>query len=323
MKKTDQYLGEYLSYIISERGHSINTAKAYKVDIEQFIQIASSKENIHPAMLSEEMVLIWLQIMQGSGLSPASICRKLAALHSFSKYLMVTGTRPDDFMAGIPSPRRPRSLPHVLSMSKMRRLLNGRDAAHIATIRDRAVCELLYATGMRVSELCSLKIGDVDLEDRMVRCWGKGGKERMIPIASSTCAIIINYLTLRKELPSVPVENGKGSHYRLDRKQFTSAEAASPLLFPNRKGGIISRTQIRNIVMQSAAKAGLPDHVSPHMLRHSFATHLLTNGADLRVIQEMLGHSQVSTTEIYTHVSQVRLKEVYRNSHPRATRDGH
>ncbi len=319
MKSTEQYLTEYLSYIISERGHSINTANAYKVDIEQFLQTASARQSIDPGMLSEEMVLRWILIMQSNGLSPSSICRKLAALNSFSKYLMVNGTRRDDFMEGISSPRRPRSLPHVLSMSKMKRLLNGR-AAQAATIRDRAVCELLYATGMRVSELCTLKIGDVDLEDRTVHCWGKGGKERMVPIANSTCDIIRSYLTLRKELPTSSIIHGKRAHIRLDRKQFTKAEAASSFLFPNRKGEQISRTQIRNIVIQAAAKAALPDHVSPHMLRHSFATHLLTNGADLRVIQEMLGHSQVSTTEIYTHVSQVRLKEVYRSTHPRATR---
>jgi integrase/recombinase XerD len=273
----------------------------------------------------ETHVLAWIAQLMEQGAAESSIARKLGALHTFAKYLVIEGVRKDDFMAGIPGRKRPKRLPRTLSVTKVKRLLNQPDPSDPRSLRDKAVCELLYATGLRVSELCALAIDDLDLEGHTVRCFGKGRKERIVPVGQVACDYVALYLQQRKRIVQAGGQTTgaitrkvAGKRLRTRERGPTPEEAASPFLFPNRRGGIITRAEIRRIVRSTAEKADLQERVSPHVLRHSFATHLLAHGADLRTIQEMLGHSQITTTEIYTQVSNERLKDVYRKSHPRA-----
>jgi integrase/recombinase XerD len=324
------HLERFQTYILAERGLSPNTAKGYRSDIEQFVMVAMQRGARHVEDFIESHVLAWIAQLMEQGAAENSIARKLGALHTFAKYLVIEDVRKDDFMAGIPGRKRPKRLPRTLSMVKIKRLLSQPDPADPRSLRDKAVCELLYATGLRVSELCGLTIDDLDLEAQTVRCYGKGRKERIVPVGKVACDYAALYLEQRKliakkaETSPAASKSGRGrSMAKIPRPRNagrgpTPEEARSPFLFPARRGGQITRAEIRKIVKENAEKAQIEERVSPHVLRHSFASHLLAHGADLRTIQEMLGHSQISTTEIYTHVTNDRLKDIYKKSHPRA-----
>jgi integrase/recombinase XerD len=327
MPDIQTHLERFLTYILAERGLALNTARGYRVDIEQFVLVAMQRGARQVEDFLESHVLAWIAQLVAQGASESSIARKMGALHSFAKYLVIDGVRKDDFMAGIPGRKRPRRLPRTLSMAKVKRLLSQPDPADPRSLRDKAVCEMLYATGLRVSELCALTIDDLDLEGHVVRCYGKGRKERLVPVGKVACDYVALYLEQRKQIVRAAAAGegaavgGPAGRLRRPRGRNqgpTMEEARSPYLFPNRRGGMSSRGQIRKIVVDNAARANLEERVSPHVLRHSFATHLLARGADLRTIQELLGHTQITTTEIYTQVSNERLKEVYRKAHPRA-----
>ncbi len=318
MEEIQPCIERFVQYILTERGHSPNTARGYKTDLEQFLPVALGRGARTVEDLTATQALAWISRMVQAGLSESSISRKLGALHSFARFLVLEELRKDDFMASVPGRKRPRRLPRALSVNRMRKMLHQSDPADVRSLRNKTVCELLYATGLRVSELCALTVDDLDLQNRTLRCFGKGGKERMLPVGQVACDCAALYLQQRKERKNAPVPAGSKNSRPGRKKQLTLKEAQSPFLFPNRSGGRISRAQIRNIVVSSAARANLPERVSPHMLRHSFATHLLEGGADLRAIQEMLGHSQITTTEVYTQVSKSRLKDVYKKAHPRA-----
>jgi integrase/recombinase XerD len=320
-------LARYVTYLESERGVSPNTVRAYRLDVEDFLLVAMQRGAREPDDLLESHALAYIAQLDGKGAADATITRKIGSLHSFAKFLVIDDTRKDDFMAAIRGRKKPRHLPRTLSVSKVKRLLGQPDPGHPRSLRDKAVCELLYATGLRVSELCGLSIDDLDLDGGSVKCYGKGRRERMVPVGKVACEYVALYLDQRKMLvkaaekgldaprPAPPKKRGRP--VRRDEGP-TLAEAKSSYLFPNRKGSPLSRHAVRTIVKQNAVKANLEENVTPHVLRHSFATHLLAHGADLRTIQELLGHKTITSTEIYTHVTNERLKDVYKKCHPRA-----
>ncbi len=298
---------------------------AYKTDMEQFLLTALQRGVRQSEDLLEGHVLAYVAQLQDRGICENSIARKMGTVHSFSKFLVIEGVRKDDFMAGMEGRKRTRRLPHTLSIAKVKRLLHQPDPSNPRSLRDKAVCEMLYATGLRVSEFTGLTIDDLDLDGMTVRCFGKGRKERIVPVGKVACDYVTLYLDQRKRLAAgaapepattlLPKRRGR----RADRDLPPSVEEArSPFLFPGKDGGRIPREAIRHIVKLFAEQADLEENVTPHVLRHSFASHLLAQGADLRTIQELLGHSAITTTEIYTHVTNDRLKDVYRKAHPRA-----
>jgi len=242
----------------------------------------------------------YLAELRAQGLAPATIARRAAALRSFFRHQTLLGLRGDNPAAELELPRRIRRLPRTLSPAEAERLVEAAAGTQPRDLRDRALAELLYGAGLRVSEAVSLERGGVDLERRLVRCVGKGGKERVVPIGRHAAEALRRYLAHGRPF--------------LDRRH-------RPELFLNAKGGPLTRAGAFLILRRLAARAGLePERIHPHLLRHSFATHLLEGGADLRSVQEMLGHADLATTELYTHVSDRRRRELYFRAHPHARR---
>ena len=241
-------------------------------------------------------------VSQGNGKPPAStatIHRKAACLRSFYRHLRREGVRDSDPTAALSAPRRGRKLPHVLTRDEVNRLLSQPHGSEPAALRDRALLETMYACGLRASETIGLELRDIDLEEQVLRARGKGSKERVVPIGRKA----VEALRLYIERGRPRLVNGR----------------PEPHVFVNFRGGALTRQGLYKIVRRHALRAGLADRMSPHTLRHTFATHLLSGGCDLRSVQEMLGHADVSTTQLYTHLSSQRLKDVYFKAHPRAT----
>jgi len=242
----------------------------------------------------------WLAAMRADGLAPSTVARRVSAVRSYFRHLILIGTRADNPAAGLQLPRRGRRLPRALSPAETERLIEAAVGTTPRTRRDRALVELLYGAGLRVSEAVGLDRSAVDVEERIVRVLGKGGKERLVPLGRPAAEAVRRYLALGRP--------------HLDRRY-------RPELFLNARGGPLTRAGAFLILRKLAGKAGLePERVHPHLLRHSFATHLLEGGADLRSVQEMLGHADLGTTERYTHVSDRRRREVYFQAHPHARR---
>ena len=254
-----------------------------------------------PATASAEQVEAWLADLRARGQAPSSVARRAAAARSFYRHLVALGQRADNPAAEVDLPRRRRRLPRSLSLGEVERLIDAANGTTPRSLRDRALVELLYGAGLRVSEAVGLERGGVDLEARTVRCVGKGDKERVVPLGTQAVEALRRYLA-------------RGRPY-LDRRHL-------PELFLNAQGGPLTRGGAFLILRRLAAEAGLdPDRIHPHLLRHSFATHLLEGGADLRSVQEMLGHADLGTTELYTHVSDRRRRETYFKAHPHARRN--
>jgi integrase/recombinase XerD len=253
-----------------------------------------------PATAGTEQLEGWLADLRARGQAPASIARRAAAARSFYRHLVALGLRADNPAADIDLPRRRTRLPRTLSLSEVERLIDAANGVSPRSLRDRALVELMYGAGLRVGEAVGLERGGVDLENRLVRCVGKGDKERIVPLGRQAVEALRRYLA-------------RGRPY-LDRRHRKE-------LFLNAQGGALTRAGAFLILKRLAAKAGLdPQRVHPHLLRHSFATHLLEGGADLRSVQEMLGHADLSTTELYTHVSDRRRRDTYFSAHPHARR---
>jgi integrase/recombinase XerD len=253
-----------------------------------------------PATASAEQVEAWLADLRARGQAPSSIARRAAAARSFYRHLVALGQRADNPAAEVDLPRRRRRLPRSLSLGEVERLIDAANGTTPRSLRDRALVELLYGAGLRVSEAVGLERGGVDLDGRTVRCVGKGDKERVVPLGVQAVEALRRYLA-------------RGRPY-LDRRHH-------PQLFLNAQGGGLTRGGAFLILRRLAATAGLePERIHPHLLRHSFATHLLEGGADLRSVQEMLGHADLGTTELYTHVSDRRRRETYFSAHPHARR---
>jgi len=294
----DEAVQGFLDYLSIERGLSLNTIAAYGRDLSQFAQFARDKGISQVKDLKEGTLQSFLEGLREGGMSPNSIGRKISAIRTFCKFAYREGYITHDFTANTDGVKGIKRLPSVLSIAEIVDLLSKPDAMHPAGARDKAMLETLYATGLRVSELINLRLTDVNADVGFVRCIGKGSKERIIPIGK----VAIEYL----------------KRYLVNGRQEFARSGSSEYLFLTNRGRRMSRVGFWKLIKRYAAKAGITKHITPHTLRHSFATHLLEGGADLRSIQEMLGHADIATTQIYTHVSREKLKKVYRDSHPRA-----
>src|SRR4051812_34956274 len=292
---------DFLAYLEFERGLSRNTLEAYRSDLLQFGRFLEERGTT-PVDASSADVADWLAALAaGNGrapASPATIHRKAACLRSFYRHLRREGVLDTDPTATISGPRRGRRLPKVLTREEVAKLLDQPRGTEPSALRDRALLELMYACGLRASEAVDLDVNDVDLENAVLKARGKGSKERMVPIGSAAIPAGVAYL-----------QRGRPGLVGLRHEKR---------LFVNHRGQGLTRQGLYKIVQRHAKSAGLADKMSPHTLRHTFATHLLAGGCDLRAVQEMLGHADIATTQLYTHLSTDRLKDVYFEAHPRA-----
>jgi integrase/recombinase XerD len=285
----------FLSYLRVEKGLSQNTLVAYENDLQKLSRFAKDRGK-DLLSLEREDVKEFIKHLHESGLEAKSIGRTLVTVRNLYKFLLLDGYLKRDPSVNIETPKSWQSLPKFLIREEVERLLESPDTTTQNGLRDKAMLEVLYATGVRVSELVALKINDLNLDLGLLTTLGKGSKERTIPVGKSAVGWIIKYLPLRHKL---------------------LGNQTSPYLFITAKGQAITRQGFWKIIVDYGDKAKI-GHITPHLLRHSFATHLLENGADLRSVQIMLGHSDISTTQIYTHVTNERLKEIYKKFHPRA-----
>lgn len=300
MKKTslppEEARRRFLEYLTVERGLASNTISSYAGDLETFIAFVKRQRLPWPG-LKEEDLISYVHHESRTGLSARSLARKISALKSFFKFLVLDGTFKANAAARLTSPSTWRTLPRVLTLEEVEKLLLAPDLNKPNGLRDRAMLEVMYSSGLRVSELTNLRLEEINLSDGFIICSGKGNKERIVPLGRTARQFVGRYL---KEVRPV---------YAAD---------SVPILFLTRLGRKFTRQAVWKILRKYAAKIGLDQKVYPHILRHSFATHLLDRGADLRSVQLMLGHSQITTTQIYTHVTGKRLRRVYDRFHPRA-----
>jgi len=296
---------DFLAYLEFERGLSRNTLEAYRTDL---LQLGGHlrRRGVDPAAATHEDLSTFLaDLAAGSeerpAVSPATLQRKTACLRSFYRHLRREGVIEHDPTAELRAPRKSQKLPQVLTRGEVAKLLSMPRGTSPAALRDRALLELMYACGLRASEAIDLEVGDLDLRVAVLRARGKGSKERLVPVGREAVAAVRAYL-----------ERGRPALVGLRDERH---------LFLNQRGSGLTRQGLYKIVRRHALTAGLADRMSPHTLRHTFATHLLAGGCDLRSVQEMLGHADVSTTQLYTHLSSERLKDVYFRAHPRARTD--
>jgi integrase/recombinase XerD len=299
-------IDRFLDHLTVERGLSPNTIVAYRRDLHRYARYLGRRE-IHDVMaVDAEIVSAFVADLSssthgdGRPFRATSVVRALSSVRSFHRFLLREGMADTDPTDGVFRPRTPRSLPRPLSVEDVERLLAAPRPAEAKGLRDRAVLETMYGAGLRVSELVGLDVDDVDLEDGSVRVLGKGGKERDVPIGRYAREAIAAYLSRAR--PSLATPRSRSA------------------LFLNQRGGRLTRQACWNAIREHAAAAGIDKRVTPHSLRHSFATHLLEGGADVRVVQELLGHASVATTQVYTLVTKEHLREVYFTAHPRARR---
>jgi integrase/recombinase XerD len=295
----------WLNHLDVERGVAANTLKSYRRDLARYAAYLAAQGIHDPAAISEAHVSEFLATLrEGTGdhppLAASSAARTLVAVRGFHRFLVLEGDLPTDPASAVSPPQPPARLPKAISIEDVERLLVAASLGDTpASLRDRALLEVLYGTGARISEAVGLDVDDIDTEEGVVRLFGKGSKERIVPLGSYAAQAIGAYLVRGR--PTFAVQ-GKGT----------------PAVFLNQRGSRLSRQSAWSVMRAAAERADLGGHLSPHTLRHSFATHLLDGGADVRVVQELLGHASVTTTQIYTLVTVQRLREVYAQSHPRA-----
>ena len=289
----------YEEYLALERGLSENSILAYMRDIRQFAKLIEINESLtNPALINITHVEGYLSYLFDNGLAKNSQARKLSGVRSFCKFLRIEGIMDINPIELIEGPRPERKLPDVLTVEEIERLISSIDMSRKEGVRNKAMLEVLYSCGLRVSELTSLKISRVDLIDGLIRVVGKGNKERLLPLGSRSRIYLDNYL--------------------LSSRLGFITKTKSSFVFVSRNGNQLTRAMVNIILNKWVHISGLRKSVSPHKLRHSFATHLLEGGADLRFVQALLGHSDISTTQIYTHLDKHHLKEVYKTHHPRS-----
>jgi integrase/recombinase XerD len=291
-------LESYLDHISLERGLSINTRKAYRDDLEQFLAWLDQKGVTSLNQVSRKQVLDHLMTMKAKGLSTNSISRHLVSIKVFFRFLQQEGMLDRNVTDTMDSPKLWKILPDTLSEKEVDRLLRAPDMRKPLGVRDRAILEIFYASGLRVSELANLQLPDLHIDDGYLRVIGKGRKERVIPVARDSANILECYLN--------------------EIRPMLCADPRLQHVFVSRRGTALSRKTLWRMIKNYTTAAGIMKNVTPHTLRHSFASHLLQNGAPLRVIQEMLGHADIATTQIYTHVNPERLKSIHQQFHPRA-----
>lgn len=308
----------FATYLADERRFSERTVTAYVSDLERFMAFWESEFGEGPAAktplskIDTLAVRSHLASLHRANLGNRSIARHLSTLRSFFRWACREGKLEMNPAKGLPAPKTPRTLPRALTLADTNTLLETEDEAAFPE-RERALFELLYATGLRVSEASGLDLDDVDLSARMLRARGKGRKERIVPFGEEAEAALREYLPARSERRRSRVGAGRALTPAL-----SPGEREGDPLFVNARGGRLTTRSMARVLKRRLRAAGLPDEISPHALRHTFATHLLQAGADLRAIQELLGHSSLSTTQKYTHLDAAKLKDVYRRAHPRA-----
>ena len=290
----------FMTHVRVEKGLSANTVAAYRRDLEKFAEFARKRKLTVETVRRDDLVDFLAELYR-QNLESRTVARELVTLRNFFRFAQTQGIVPEDPSMNLESPKIRRHLPGYLRLEEVEKLLEQPDAKTPIGMRDRAMLEVLYSTGLRVSELTSLGVADVDAKVGCVRCIGKGDKERIVPVGKKAIGIVERYL--RDGRPAL-LRNAKGG--------------GGPALFVNRRGVALSRVGVWKILSAYGRRAGLRVALTPHMLRHSFATHLLERGADLRSVQLMLGHADISTTQIYTHVVEERLKQIYKAHHPRA-----
>jgi integrase/recombinase XerD len=285
------WIDRYLHYLQIEKGCSSNTIDAYRYDLNLYAEHLGST-----GVLQAEAAHVsgFIKFMYGRNLKPRSAARALAAVRGFHRFLILERETSIDPTATVDAPKWWKPLPNVLTVDEVDRLLAAPDLTAPSGIRDKAMLEVVYATGLRVSELVGLKMDGLNLDSAFVRCVGKGDKERVVPLGAPAAEAVAMYL------------------------RYARPRVASELVFLSDRGRPLTKEHFEVTVRKYGAKVGIHKKITPHVLRHSFATHLLERGADLRAVQMMLGHADISTTEIYTHVAKERLKEVYKAFHPRA-----
>lgn len=290
LSSSKYYIDKFLTFLFYERGYSTNTLSSYKLDLVELSEFISEKGH-SLITATKELIVEFINRLSEKGLSNNSIIRKLASIRTFYKYLLSEGIIEEDLVSFLDTPKKEKKIPKVLFEEQINLLLEQPLLKEKRYARERAILELLYSCGLRVSEIVNLTLNDINLTEGFIRVKGKGNKERIVPLGSKAISAIKEYLSQRRNIKE-------------------------KRLFLNNRNKGLSRQSIWIIVKQFAKNVGLD--ISPHTLRHSFATHLLDNGADLRAVQELLGHSSISTTQIYTHVSTKRLKEEFQMAHPRA-----
>jgi len=296
----EQLVDSYLLHLEVERGLARNTLDSYRRDLTKFVSYLRRHGVIGLEQVDRREIMSFMEGLHNSGRAAATISRNLAAIRSFYGFLSQENLVVKNPSTELDSPKIPKRLPQILTISQINTLLEQPDGITAGGIRDKAMLELLYATGIRVSELVDLNTLDINLEMGFLRCLGKGTKERIVPMGKTAISCIYTYL-----------EKGRGKLIRDSHEQA---------VFVNIHGRRLTRQGFWKILKKYVRQAGFEDDITPHTLRHSFATHLLENGAGLRSVQEMLGHSDISTTQIYTQVTANRLRDVYQKFHPRAKR---
>jgi len=291
-------ISSFLTHVKVEKGLSLNTVSAYRRDLAKF-DVFAQKRKLALEGVSRDDLVDFLAGLYRLNLESRTVARHLVTLRNFFRFAQTQELITADPSINLESPKIRRSLPGYLRLGEVERLLAQPDSSTALGLRDRAMLEVLYSTGLRVSELIGLRVSDLDSKVGCVRCIGKGDKERIVPVGRKALSMVDKYL-------------------REARPQLLGKLRGSPTLFVNRRGGSLSRVGVWKILSAYGRRAGLRVSLTPHMLRHSFATHLLERGADLRSVQLMLGHADISTTQIYTHVVEERLKQIYKAHHPRA-----
>lgn len=296
--RIDDYLSDFLRFLAIDKGLSQNTIANYELDLKKFFRFCQIQNMDLLSQIDTDLVRLFIASLNKAGYAASTAARILSSLRAFFHFLTVEGVVSKNPMALIESPKKARTLPHSLSMAEVEAILAAPNTDTKFGIRDRAMFETLYATGLRVSELANLSLGDLHLDLGFIQTLGKGNKERMVPLGEEAVFWIEKYLDQVRDgwLP----------------------KAGSDYLFLTQRGKAFTRQGIWKTLNKYVSLAGIQKKVSPHVLRHSFATHILENGADLRLVQELLGHENISTTQIYTHISHYRLQEVYRKSFPGA-----
>jgi len=292
----EQYLDPYLNCLLVERGLSANTIEAYSRDLSRYLDFLERQKVGEANQVTPALVLRFLAHLKEAGLSPRSRARTLASLRMFHKFLLAEGLATANPTSRVEAPKSFNALPHTLSPGEVERLLASPKGEESLALRDRAMLELLYATGLRVSELIGLQLGSLQIDVGYLSAFGKRSKERIVPVGEAAIEELRRYLSQSR--PFLDKEGGR-------------------FLFLNRQGRGLTRQGFWKIIKRRAREAGISKNITPHTLRHSFATHLLENGADLRSVQAMLGHADISTTQIYTHVTRERLRKIHQQHHPR------
>ena len=290
-------LDRFGDFLTLEQGTSPRTLEAYRRDVERLARYALTRGASSPVDVTSRLLREFVYHLKDVGLAPSSIRRNISAVRTYFRFLLADGVVTRDPSERIETPKRWRTLPEVLTVDEVTRLLAAPTLDDPLAFRDRAMLELAYGAGLRVSEWITLGVRDLLLEEKLVRVFGKGAKERLVPIGRSAIGAVATYV--RELRPRLEKGGGKG------------------ILFLNARGEPLTRMGAWKILRRYVERAGIEKHVSPHTLRHSFATHLLEGGADLRAVQEMLGHADISTTQIYTHVDREYLRQVHKRYHPR------